>query len=80
MTTITEISGKKVIVADVVTGAEGVIDDIDTVVMATGYRSENRLHKALKGNVKEVYAIGDCKLPRRVLDAIHEGYMTAFKI
>jgi hypothetical protein len=80
MTTITEISGKKVIVADVVTGAEGVIDDIDTVVMATGYRSENRLHKALKGNVKEVCAISDCKLPRRVLDAIHEGYGTAFKI
>jgi hypothetical protein len=74
LTIIKEISGKTV------TGAERVIDNVDTVVMVTGYRSENRLHKALKGNVKEVYAIGDCKLPRRVLDAIHEGYMTAFKI
>jgi 2,4-dienoyl-CoA reductase-like NADH-dependent reductase (Old Yellow Enzyme family)/thioredoxin reductase len=80
MTTIKEISGKKVTVADTITGEERIIEDVDTVVMATGYRSENRLYKALKGKVKELYTIGDCKLPRRALDAIHEGYMTAFGI
>jgi NADPH-dependent 2,4-dienoyl-CoA reductase/sulfur reductase-like enzyme len=80
MTTINKIDGKTVTIADVITGEERVLEDIDTVVMATGYRSDNQLFKALKGQVKEIYAIGDCKLPRRSLDAIHEGYMTAFNI
>jgi thioredoxin reductase len=79
-TGIKEISGKEVTVADVITGEERIIKDVDTVVLATGYRSENKLYKALKGRIQEVYAIGDCKLPRRSLDAIHEGYMTAFSI
>ncbi|HEY94573.1 MAG TPA: hypothetical protein G4O15_06500, partial [Dehalococcoidia bacterium] len=79
-TTIKEISGKTVTVSDAVTGEERIIEDIDTVVMATGYRSDNRLYKALKNRLAEAYEIGDCKLPRRSLDAIHEGYMTAFGI
>jgi NADPH-dependent 2,4-dienoyl-CoA reductase/sulfur reductase-like enzyme len=80
MTTISSISGKTVTVADTVTNEERTIDDVDTVVMATGYRSDNRLYKALKGKIKELYAIGDCKLPQRALDAIREGYMTAFNV
>jgi NADPH-dependent 2,4-dienoyl-CoA reductase/sulfur reductase-like enzyme len=80
MTTISSINGKTVTAADVITGEERIIQDVDAVVLATGYRSENVLHKALTGKVKELYAIGDCKLPRRALDAIHEGYMTAFSI
>ncbi|UCD08613.1 MAG: FAD-dependent oxidoreductase [Dehalococcoidales bacterium] len=80
LTEIKEISGKTVTVSDTITGEERVIEDIDTFVMATGYRSENRLYKALKDRLDEVYEIGDCKIPRRCLDAIHEGYMTAFGI
>jgi NADPH-dependent 2,4-dienoyl-CoA reductase/sulfur reductase-like enzyme len=80
MTCISKIEGKTVTLADVITGEERTMEDIDTLVMATGYRSENRLYKALKGRVKELYAIGDCVIPRRALDAIHEGFMTAFKI
>ena len=80
LTTVKEISGKTITVADTITGEERIIEGVDTVVMATGYRSENRLYKALKGKIKELHAIGDCKLPRRALDAIHEGYMTAFRI
>ncbi|MBN2074446.1 MAG: FAD-dependent oxidoreductase [Dehalococcoidales bacterium] len=79
-TTIKEISEKTVTVSDVISGEDRIIQDINTVVMATGYRSENRLFKALKNRLVEVYEIGDCKLPRRSLDAIHEGYMTAFGI
>ena len=80
MTTVKEISGKTVTVTDTATGEERIIEDVDTVVMATGYRSENRLYKALKGQVKQLYAIGDCKVPLRALDAIHEGYMTALGV
>lgn len=79
-TAIKEISGKDVIVADSISGEERIIRGIDTIVMATGYRPENQLYKALKERVKDVYAIGDCQLPRRSLDAIHEGYMTAFNL
>ena len=74
------IAGKTVTIADVITGEERVAEDIDTVVMATGYRSNNRLFQELKGQVEELYVIGDCALPRRVLDAINEGYMNAFDI
>jgi pyruvate/2-oxoglutarate dehydrogenase complex dihydrolipoamide dehydrogenase (E3) component len=80
LTTIRHISGRTVTVADVFTGEERVIENVDTVVMATGYRSDNALRLSLKGQVKEIYAIGDCILPRRVLDAINEGYMKAFDI
>ncbi len=79
-TAIKGISGTEVMVTDVISGEERVIKGVDTVVMATGYRSENRLYKAIKNRLKEVYAIGDCKLPRRSLDAIHEGYLTALGI
>ncbi|MGD9143192.1 MAG: FAD-dependent oxidoreductase, partial [Dehalococcoidia bacterium] len=77
---ISEISGRRVTVSDVYSGEERIIQDVDTIVMATGYRSNNRLYFNLKGKVKELYAIGDCVLPRRVLDAISEGYMKAFDI
>ena len=77
---IKEISGRKVTVTDVYSGEEWVVQDVDTIVMATGYRSNNRLYLDLKGKVKELYAIGDCALPRRTLDAISEGYMKAFDI
>ncbi|MFC2019239.1 FAD-dependent oxidoreductase [Chloroflexota bacterium] len=45
----------------------------DTVVLATGSRSENRLAEELKGLVPEVYTIGDCVEPRNSQAAIHEG-------
>jgi 2,4-dienoyl-CoA reductase-like NADH-dependent reductase (Old Yellow Enzyme family)/thioredoxin reductase len=77
---IKEISGRMVTVADVYSSEERVIQDVDTIVMATGYRSNNRLYFDLKGKVKELYAIGDCALPRRALDAISEGYMKTFDI
>jgi 2,4-dienoyl-CoA reductase-like NADH-dependent reductase (Old Yellow Enzyme family)/thioredoxin reductase len=80
LTTIKQIAGRTVTLADVFTGEERVIEDVDTVVMANGYRSNKELYLALKGQVKEIYAVGDCWLPRRVLDAINEGYYKAFDI
>jgi len=78
-TVLKEISGNTVKVANVFTGGERVME-ADTVVLATGYRADDSLYRALKGQVDELYAIGDCYAPRRALDAIHEGYNTAFKI
>ena len=52
----------------------------DTVVLAIGSRTENRLGEELSGYMPEVYAIGDCVEPRDVLAAIHEGSALGRKI
>lgn len=45
----------------------------DTVVVAVGLKPNRGLAEVLKGKVPELYEIGDCVKPRRLLDAIHEG-------
>jgi 2,4-dienoyl-CoA reductase-like NADH-dependent reductase (Old Yellow Enzyme family)/thioredoxin reductase len=52
----------------------------DSVVLAVGSKSENRLAQELKGLMPEVYAIGDCVEPRDALAAIHEGSAVGRKI
>ena len=46
----------------------------DTVIIAAGYRSNNRLEDELDGKVKELAVIGDAQAPRKILTAVHEGY------
>jgi len=52
----------------------------DTVVIAAGARSENRLYEELKGRVAEVYLIGDAKSPRKILEAVAEGFEAGNRI
>jgi 2,4-dienoyl-CoA reductase-like NADH-dependent reductase (Old Yellow Enzyme family)/thioredoxin reductase len=52
----------------------------DTIIFAIGARSKNKLAGDLKGKMKEVYVIGDAKQPRRIRDAVSEGYITAYDI
>jgi 2,4-dienoyl-CoA reductase-like NADH-dependent reductase (Old Yellow Enzyme family)/thioredoxin reductase len=78
--TVKKIFGRTVTVADVWSNLEHNIDNVDTLIMATGYFSNNSLFKALDGKVAELYAIGDCLAPKRVLNAIHTGYLTALNI
>lgn len=52
----------------------------DTVVLATGMKSQNSLAEALKGVVPEVHSIGDAVSPRDAMDAIHEGAQVAREI
>jgi 2-enoate reductase len=49
----------------------------DTVVLAMGMSPNNGLFESLEDKIPEVYAIGDCVEPRRVLAAIWEGFRTA---
>ena len=72
-TGVKEIKDRKVIVYNVFTKHEEEIDEVDTVVIAAGNRSNHQLYKSLKGKVKELYSIGDCVSPRKVSDAILEG-------
>ena len=54
--------------------------EADTVVVATGTRSVAHYAEALKMKISELYVIGDAVAPRKVKDAIEEGFLTAFKI
>lgn len=49
----------------------------DGVVIAVGLRSRDSLYKALTGKVDELYAIGDCVKPRKIMAAMWEGYRLA---
>jgi 2-enoate reductase len=46
----------------------------DTIVMARGLIANKELYKELEGTVQELYVIGDSKEPRRIWEAIHEGF------
>ncbi len=52
----------------------------DTIVIAAGAKPNNELAQALEGKVPELYSIGDCVEPRRILEAIHEGWKVALEI
>jgi len=65
-----------------VTTAEGREETIaaDTVVIAVGYKANDELFKALQDSVAEIYCIGDSSRPRRILDAVSEGYLTGLTL
>jgi len=47
-------------------------------VYALGFESKNSgLSEALTGKVPELYSIGDCVSPRKIWNAIHEGFQIA---
>jgi 2,4-dienoyl-CoA reductase-like NADH-dependent reductase (Old Yellow Enzyme family)/thioredoxin reductase len=52
----------------------------ENVVLSLGTRANDKLFKELKGKLKELYAIGDCVKPRKIIDAIYEGFHTALEI
>jgi mycofactocin system FadH/OYE family oxidoreductase 2 len=49
-------------------------DGYDTIVLAAGNQSLDRLYFDLKGKVSELYRIGDCVAPRKTDMAIVEGH------
>ncbi|BCJ94253.1 2-enoate reductase [Anaerocolumna cellulosilytica] len=46
----------------------------DTVILAAGYRANNTLETELEDKVKDLTVIGDAEAPRKILNAVHEGY------
>jgi 2,4-dienoyl-CoA reductase-like NADH-dependent reductase (Old Yellow Enzyme family)/thioredoxin reductase len=56
------------------------ITGIDTVVFAVGSKPKNNSLKFLEGEGIPVYAIGDCIKPRKIIDAIHEGFQRAYSL
>lgn len=52
----------------------------DTVAMATGMTANRELYNSLTGNFGDMYEIGDCKKPRKIHDAIWEGWNVGLTI
>lgn len=51
--------------------------EADTIVIAAGFQSNRGLYESIKDRCPEIYAIGDCIEPRKVIDAIWEGFRIA---
>jgi len=51
--------------------------ETDTVILAIGLEAKSNLYEELEGKVPELHAIGDCVEPRRIMEAIWEGFRTA---
>lgn len=54
----------------------------DTIILSVGRKSRinQELFIASKEVAKEVYIIGDTKQPRKIIDAVKEGFWTAVNI
>ena len=51
--------------------------EADTIVVSVGMKPRHDLAEKLSGQDLEVYAIGDCTEPRKLINAIREGYRIA---
>jgi len=51
--------------------------EADTILLAVGLKPNKGLAEAVVDKVPEVHSIGDCVEPRRVINAIWEGFRTA---
>lgn len=74
-TSVLEITDEGVIVADKHDKRSTL--KADTVVLAVGLKPDDRLSEALADKVPEIYTIGDCVAPRKVINAIWEAFRTA---
>jgi 2,4-dienoyl-CoA reductase-like NADH-dependent reductase (Old Yellow Enzyme family)/thioredoxin reductase len=69
---VTEVTAKGVIALDRKNGEQQAIE-AQLVVLALGAWPVQALAETLEGKVSELYIIGDCQEPRRVIDAVYEG-------
>lgn len=61
-------------------GAETVIDRVDTLVLATGPRADEDLYFALRdAGIPSVHRVGDCVAPRKLDHAIYEGFLAGLE-
>ncbi|MCY4087240.1 MAG: FAD-dependent oxidoreductase [Actinomycetia bacterium] len=67
--------GRSLTVFNLYTGAESVVEGVDTLVLATGPKADEALYFELKGQIRELHRIGDCVAPRKLDHAIYEGYL-----
>jgi len=76
-TVVLEIRDTRVIVADKFTERISETGEYDTIVLALGNVSDDRLYRELKGSIPALFKAGDCVAPRRIDSAIMDGYRIA---
>ncbi|MFO7965167.1 MAG: FAD-dependent oxidoreductase [Desulfobacterales bacterium] len=54
--------------------------DADTLVTAYWRKADTALYDRLKDRVPEIYKIGDCLSPHRLISAIYQGYKTGMEL
>lgn len=59
---------------------EGQFIEADAVVLAAGGKPNTELLEMIEGTVSEIHVVGDCVEPRRILEAISEGYRAGLAI
>ena len=74
-TTVLEITDNGVLISDKAGKCSTL--EADTVVLACGFKPQKKLYEALKNRVPELYAIGDCVEPQKVINAIWDGFHAA---
>ncbi|PIU23135.1 MAG: NADH:flavin oxidoreductase, partial [Chloroflexi bacterium CG08_land_8_20_14_0_20_45_12] len=52
----------------------------DTVILAVGMKANNEIKSRLEGKVKQLDVIGDCAKPRRIKEAVEEGFEVGIKV
>ncbi|MBT4269333.1 MAG: FAD-dependent oxidoreductase [Deltaproteobacteria bacterium] len=62
------------------TNEQEVLEGYDTIVLDMQSRVDDDLYHQLKGQVRELYRIGDCVAPRNIEMAIYEGRKTGEQI
>ena len=76
--TVKKASPGEVVIADE-NGAEQTLL-IDTLIIAKSLKSNNSLRGELENHVEELYLVGDCVVPRKAANAIHDGFRVAVQI
>jgi len=79
-TKLVEINDNGVVVSKTTENGSPQLIECDTIVMAVGSKSNNRLVEELKGKVPELHVIGDAVKVRSIPEAVEEGFLVGTKI
>jgi len=52
----------------------------DVVVLALGSTPIKQLAIELEGKMPEIYEVGDCQQPRKIIDAVYEGFLAGIRL
>ncbi|MEW6142474.1 MAG: FAD-dependent oxidoreductase [Chloroflexota bacterium] len=63
-----------------INGQRTIFFEADTVVIATGMKPRNSLAQQLEGKVPLLKVVGDCVKPRKVKDAVEEGFLAGMAV
>ncbi|MEE9248612.1 MAG: FAD-dependent oxidoreductase [Dehalococcoidia bacterium] len=72
-TAVKEIREERVILKNVYSEEERIVDGVSTIVYAGLRKAQDSLYNQLKGRVSQLILVGDAMAPRKIHDAILEG-------